>query len=210
PLGSTKGFNVNVRMITATHRNLEQMVKEGRFRKDLLFRLNVARIHLPPLREREGDIRLLLDYFFNHYNRQLGKKINGFSSSAMARLLSYDYEGNIRELKNIVEYAVNVANGQVIEPENLPSYLFDPITNTHTPTTFAQPTDLANDAHRAYEKNIPETEAIQPDETWSSVQRGMILDALRQANGKKKEAARLLGWGRSTLWRKIKQHKIDQ
>lgn len=206
PLGSTKGFNVNVRMITATHRNLEQMVKAGRFRKDLLFRLNVARIHLPPVREREGDRRLLLDHFFNHYNRQLGKKINGFSSAALARLLSYDYEGNIRELKNIVEYAVNVANGQLIEPDNLPSYLFDPVTQAPRPSSITPSMELADTAASLPEEAVFQT---KPLETWSSVQRKMILDALKRANGKKAEAARILGWGRSTLWRKIKQHKID-
>ncbi|MBU0969144.1 MAG: sigma 54-interacting transcriptional regulator [Proteobacteria bacterium] len=209
PLGSTKGFNVNVRMITATHRNLEQMVKAGRFRKDLLFRLNVARIHLPPLREREGDIRLLLDYFFNHYNRQLGKKINGFSNAALARLLSYDYEGNIRELKNIVEYAVNVANDKKIEPENLPSYLFDPATQ-RAPVPLAREHSMDRIDKAApllSERNV--SQGDKPIETWSSVQREMILDALKRAKGKKTEAAILLGWGRSTLWRKIKQHKID-
>ncbi|MCP4670122.1 MAG: PAS domain-containing protein, partial [Desulfobacula sp.] len=125
PLGSTRGFNVNVRMIAATNQNLEKMVTEGSFRKDLLFRLNVARVHLPPLREREGDIRLLLDHFFSHYQRLVNKKLSGFSRTALARLLDYHYEGNIRELKNIVEYAVNVANTSMIEHENLPSYLFD-------------------------------------------------------------------------------------
>ncbi len=206
PLGSTKGFNVNVRMITATHRNLEQMVKEGRFRKDLLFRLNVARIHLPPLREREGDVRLLLDYFFSHYNRQLDKKIKGFSNEALAHLLGYDYEGNIRELKNIVEYAVNVANGQVIEPENLPSYLFEPGTRMVSSPPPDQPPEVTEDL---LTKNKRITLEDKPIETWSSIQRQMILDALKQAKGKKTEAAKILGWGRSTLWRKIKQHKID-
>jgi transcriptional regulator with PAS, ATPase and Fis domain len=206
PLGSTKGFNVNVRMIAATHRNLEQMVKAGRFRKDLFFRLNVARIHLPPLREREGDIRLLLDYFFNNYNQQLGKKIKGFSTASMARLLGYDFEGNIRELKNIVEYAVNVANGQEINPENLPSYLFDPLPPMPSlPPSPDQTMGIGAPAPPPYARAFS-----QENQTWPSVQREMILDALKRANGKKSEAARLLGWGRSTLWRKIKQHKIDQ
>jgi len=209
PLGSTKGFHVNVRMITATHRNLEQMVKAGKFRKDLLFRLNVARILLPPLREREGDIRLLLDYFLNHYSRQMGKDIKGFSRAVLTCLQSYNFEGNIRELKNIVEYAVNVTNGSLIEPANLPSYLLDSMTPFHevspddenpdlplrsTPLPRQTPLNEGND------KNSP---------TWSSIQRQMILDALKQAKGKKKEAARLLGWSRSTLWRKIKQTQID-
>ena len=206
PLGSTKGFNVNVRIIAATHRNLEQMVKEGHFRKDLLFRLNVARIHLPPLREREGDIRLLLDFFLNNYTQQLDKKIKGFSQTALMKLLSYGYEGNIRELKNIVEYAVNVATGNLIEPDNLPSYLFDPETQFHgtkpAPLATFKPSVL-NPAE-SVDNHVDNT-----TQTWSAIQREMIMDALRQVGGKKSDAAKLLGWGRSTLWRKIKQYNID-
>lgn len=206
PLGSTKGFNVNVRIIAATHRNLEQMVKEGHFRKDLLFRLNVARIHLPPLREREGDIRLLLDFFLNNYTQQLDKKIKGFSQTALMKLLSYGYEGNIRELKNIVEYAVNVATGNLIEPDNLPSYLFDPETQFHGTKPAPLSTfklSVLNPAE-SVDNHVDNT-----TQTWSAIQREMIMDALRQVGGKKSDAAKLLGWGRSTLWRKIKQYNID-
>src|SRR6056297_2566764 len=125
PLGSTKGFNANVRIIAATHRDLEKMVDQGSFRQDLLFRLNVARVHLPPLREREGDIRLLLDHFFSSYVELLEKPIKGFSNEALTILLEYGFPGNIRELKNIVEYAVNISTGPVIQPDHLPAYLFD-------------------------------------------------------------------------------------
>ena len=210
PLGSTKGFHVNVRMIAATHRNLEQMVEQGRFRKDLLYRLNVARIHLPPLREREGDIRLLLDHFFNSYKQQLDKKIHGFSKDALLRLLNYPYEGNIRELKNIVEYAVNVSNTLTIEQHHLPSYLLD----THEFTEIKQ-TPIATQSQGKLNNPIPadpffnKINNINTPETWSSVQREMIIDALRKSKGKKSEAAKILGWGRSTLWRKMKQFKID-
>jgi len=210
PLGSTKGFKANVRIIAATHRNLEQMVSQGRFRKDLLFRLNVARIHLPPLREREGDIRLLIDYFFNNYTQQLDKKINGFSKDALMVLLNYKYEGNIRELKNIVEYAVNVSTNQTIERHHLPSYLLD---LSHAIESVPSPIDeqsLENNQtvistnSLFNKKNSPAT-----PETWSSIQREIIIEALKNSKGKKNEAAKLLGWGRSTLWRKMKQFKID-
>lgn len=209
PLGSTKGFNVNVRIIAATHRNLEQMVKEGQFRKDLLFRLNVARIHLPPLREREGDIRLLLDFFFNNYTQQLDKKVKGFSQTALMKLLSYGYEGNIRELKNIVEYTVNVATSSMIEPDDLPSYLFDQAGQFHWPKPSDSLPGLRNEVSETQGQIRMESPIRNEDETWSSIQREMIMDALKQANGKKNDAARILGWGRSTLWRKIKQYKVD-
>ena len=236
PLGSTKGFHVNVRMIAATNRNLEEMVNKGSFRKDLLFRLNVARVHLPPLREREGDVRLLLDHFFNHYQRQVHKTINGFSKTALARLLEYHYEGNIRELKNIVEYAVNVANTSMVERENLPSYLFDPVNKIWNSSSYdtgfnnhgtgftdygtgfndngkQSQTDSENQDLKSKSNTFQSNEMGQgdfkSDETWSSIQRKMILNALQQANGKKNKAAQILGMGRSTLWRKIKLYKID-
>ena len=205
PLGSTKGFNVNVRMIAATNRHLEMMVKEGSFRKDLLFRLNVARIHLPPLREREGDVRLLLDHFFNNYQRQVNKTITGFSKTALALLMEYHYEGNIRELKNIVEYAVNVVNTSMIECENLPAYLFDPVDEK----LFPQQDQIIPQTDYKTVLSNSKNPGFDADETWSSVQRKMILNALQKANGKKTKAAEILGMGRSTLWRKIKQYKID-
>ena len=220
PLGSTKGFHVNVRMIAATNRNLEEMVKEGSFRKDLLFRLNVARIHLPPLREREGDIRLLLDHFFSHYQRQVNKTLNGFSKTALARLMEYHYEGNIRELKNIVEYAVNVTNTSMIEHENLPSYLFDSLQDRSffpsylTNSEDYYETNSMMPSNNALTKYKSKADEIKSDEnlsnvTWPSIQRRMILEALQQANGQKNRAAKILGWGRSTLWRKIKKYEID-
>ncbi|MCG8688944.1 MAG: sigma 54-interacting transcriptional regulator [Desulfobacterales bacterium] len=210
PLGATKGFKTNVRIIAATHRNLEQMVTMGKFRKDLLFRLNVARIHLPPLREREGDVRLLLDHFVSHYTRQLNMQIKGFSQSALHCLMNYAFEGNIRELKNVVEYSVNVASGSTIEPENLPAYILDQtISNTLpqavSPETYQDIPDspATPEPEKVYGNN--ETE----NDTWAGVQRRMIIDALRQANGKKAKAADILGMSRSTLWRKIKQYGIE-
>ncbi|WP_457551785.1 sigma-54 interaction domain-containing protein [Desulfobacula sp.] len=210
PLGSTKGFKTNVRMIAATHRNLEQMVIQGLFRKDLLFRLNVARIHLPPLRKREGDIQLLLDHFFNAYTRQINKQINGFSKDTLVMLLNYKYEGNIRELKNIVEYAVNVSNSLTIEPRHLPSYLSGPPDLTESELLESQGYATGNPIGPESGKNsgIDKRNLIEP-ETWSTIQRQIIIKALKESNGKKAEAAKILGWGRSTLWRKMKRFKID-
>lgn len=204
PLGATKGFNANVRIIAATHRNLEQMVIKGRFRKDLLFRLNVARIHLPPLREREGDTRLLLDHFFNHYTRKSGKKISGFAPEALNCLMAYNYEGNIRELKNIVEYAVNIASGPVIEAGNLPSYILEP-----APREQEFDHDLPGPDKAPNSKSATTDGHKDKMDTWPSIEREMILNALRKSRGKKAEAAKMLEIGRSTLWRKIKLYGID-
>ncbi|MDY0162749.1 sigma-54 interaction domain-containing protein [Desulfobotulus sp.] len=194
PLGSTKGFPANVRIIAATHRNLEAMVKEGLFRQDLLFRLNVARVHLPSLREREDDIRLLLDHFLITFNQHLKKSLKGYTPEALKILLAYHFPGNVRELRNIVEYAVNVCPKNTIEISHLPAYL----------------TSIAFSQESAPEKSHPAFFSPQATEaSWNTVERQMILNALVQAGGRKSKAATLLGWGRSTLWRKIKQYGID-
>lgn len=232
PLGSTRGFNANVRIVAATNRNLEDMVKEGTFRKDLLFRLNVARIHLPPLREREGDIRLLLDHFFNYYRTKLGKSIRDFSKDSLSILLNYNYEGNIRELKNVVEYAVNVTSSSAIEPASLPSYIMESVKDTLLSASRQFHKHDMGNRHNAAEgsSSFPQKHAggsghsyagsddglndtaadsgLSP-QTWPEIQRKMILDALIQAKGKKNDAAKILGWGRSTLWRKIKKYHIQ-
>jgi two-component system response regulator AtoC len=185
------------------------MVAQGRFRKDLLFRLNVARIHLPPLRERDGDIRLLIDHFFNSYKQQLDKKINGFSKEALMVLLNYNYEGNIRELKNIVEYAINVSTNLTIEPHHLPSYLLDPPLLTIFKQSPKMQALKNNNIAISSGSLVSKKNNLATPETWSSIQREIIIEALRNSKGKKKEAAKILGWGRSTLWRKMKQFKID-
>jgi len=119
PVGGKKSLLVDIRFIAATNRDLEQLMKEGKFRSDLYYRLNVARILLPSLRERQGDIALLLDYFRERYNRQFGKKVKGFTEEAIAALMDYDWPGNIRELKNLMEASFIYAD-QRISLEDLP------------------------------------------------------------------------------------------
>jgi len=198
PLGGTKGFQANVRVIAATHRNLEQMVQTGRFREDLLFRLNVVRIHLPPLRERQGDTRLLLDYFLNSLTSRFRKKIKGFSNKALEILRGYQYPGNVRELRNISEYAVNVCQEEKIQPHHLPAYLVE-----MKPMIKEQVSPLIQSSLIEY--TLPETE-----QTWGAMERKLIMDALVKTGGRRSKTAELLGWGRSTLWRKMKQYGINQ
>ncbi|MDH3357942.1 MAG: sigma 54-interacting transcriptional regulator, partial [Desulfobacteraceae bacterium] len=123
PLGSANGFQADVRVIAATHRNLDLMVKERKFREDLIFRLNVVRLHLPPLRERGDDIRLILDHFINIFATRFRKDINGLSKKALKILLDYPFPGNVRELRNIIEYAVNICPKGQIQFTHLPAYL---------------------------------------------------------------------------------------
>jgi transcriptional regulator with PAS, ATPase and Fis domain len=203
PLGSTKGFQANVRVITATHRNLELMVKERAFREDLMFRLNVVRLHLPPLRDRGDDIRLILDHFLNIFASRFRKDIKNLSKKALQILLDYSFPGNVRELRNVVEYAVNICPKGQIQPMHLPAYLMDAKSQS-APLPFgeAEPSEWSAP---------PITSNIEKSDhkTWASMERDIIMEALVKAGGRRNKAAAILGWGRSTLWRKMKQYRID-
>jgi two-component system response regulator AtoC len=200
PLGGTKGFQVNVRVVAATHRNLGLMVREGRFREDLLFRLNVVRLHLPPVRERGDDIRLLLDHFLRSYLSRLKKPVKKFSANALLLLLEYSYPGNVRELRNIVEYAVNICEEEQILMRHLPAYLTDP-----------EAADWGNEA-----KSEPPAVMLPPpsigvfEKDWASAERSMIMAALMKSRGRRSNAAEILGWARSTLWRKMKYYGLAE
>lgn len=218
PLGSTRGVQVDVRIVAATHRNLEDMVAQGRFRQDLLFRLNVVRLPLPPLRERGDDVRLLLDHFLRSIASQFGKAITGFSEKALGLLRDYAYPGNVRELRNIVEYAVNVCPEERIRSAHLPAYLLDSHSGwAQRPEPVApaagepQPAAPAPAPSGAAPAGSDGRTLVQPSsgESWPDVERRMILDALVRAGGRRSKAAELLGWGRSTLWRKMKAYGMD-
>lgn len=191
-----------MRIVAATHRNLEEMVRDGRFRQDLFYRLNVARIHLPPLRHRDGDVRLLLDHFLNTLSRQLNKKNVRFSPKTLEFLLQFNYTGNIRELRNIVEYAVNVSGDGPIELEHLPAYIIDP-------APMAPVHDDSDEEINGSPEDFQARMETGSAQTWASTEREMILSAMVKAKGKKQHAADILGWGRSTLWRKMKRYGIE-
>lgn len=127
-IGGIKPEKVDVRIIAATNRNLEQMILDGTFREDLYYRLNVISITLPPLRERKEDINLLVEHFIKKLNKKLNKHIKGMTQECIKYLEDYDWKGNIRELENIVERAINMCDGSIITPKDLPFY----ITNMHT------------------------------------------------------------------------------
>lgn len=200
PLGSTDGFQADVRVIAATHRNLEKMVKEGLFRKDLLFRLNVVRFHLPPLRERGEDIGLLLDHFLKIYGTRFQKQIKGFSQQVRHLLLNYGYPGNVRELRNIAEYATSICQAEMIGMEHLPAYLLEEATTSGS--------DEEGVESRVPSPAIGEARAQTRGMNWADIERQFIVDALVKVNGRRSKAAELLGWGRTTLWRKMKQYGL--
>lgn len=225
PLGSTKGLPCNVRVIAATHRNLEQMVRERTFREDLLFRLNVVRMQVPTLRERRDDVQLLLDHFLQNFVAKFKKPIKGFSANALRILLVYDYPGNVRELKNIVEYASNVCQENQILAEHLPVYLTHPIppeqSTAHATGRIATPSSMfpeenRDDTDRAdmerkflIDAILKTREEKKEDLEWPAVERKMILDAVVKAQGRRNRAATVLGWSRSKLYRKMLQYGIE-
>lgn len=192
PVGGSKKVRVDVRIFAATHRTLKEFVEQGKFREDLFYRLNVLRLHLPALRDREGDIRLLLDHFLKKFDTLLKKGVRQFSKEALNILLSYPYTGNVREARNIAEYASNICQTDTITPEHLPAYIFEE----------------AIDHSRAPVKTMAEPISTQKATNWKDMEREIILDTLKTTRGNKTKAATLLGWGRTTLWRKIHQHEI--
>ena len=199
PLGGSRGIHVDVRIIAATHRDLEGMTRQGRFREDLLFRLNVIRLQLPPLSQRGDDINMLMDHFLHHFNSRFRKKISGFSVAARKSLLNYSFPGNVRELRNIVEFAVNLCEGDQIQSEHIPTYVKSPVVETVEvqPSISMEKQEFVIDAS-SESRNLD----------WPDVERQMIMDALVKARGNRAKAAKLLGLGRSTLWRKMKIYSM--
>ncbi len=196
PLGSSKSFYADVRIITATSRNLGQMAREATFRSELYFRLNAVSLHLPPLKERVEDLRFLADHFLNARALLLDKKVTGFSELCLKILLEYDYPGNVLELRHIVDYAVSLSHAERIEPGDLPAYLTENLTGLDAKSQIPP------------SPQGPDAPSGDGGFDWSSIERKMIMDALMKVKGRRSKAAQLLGWGRSTLWRKMRHYGI--
>ncbi len=124
-IGGTKSLKVNVRIISATNKNIQELVEKGIFRKDLYFRLNVIHIHIPPLKERKEDIPILINHFINKFNESLNKKIKGYDKSFIEPLLNYEFPGNVRELQNIIERAITISDSEILTNEHLPKYIYE-------------------------------------------------------------------------------------
>ncbi len=185
PLGSAKTLQVDVRILAATNKNLEEEVHKGRFRKDLFYRLHVIPIHVPPLRERKEDIPLLADYFLSQYREKNNRDIKGFTPRAMDLLVRYDWPGNVRELENVVERGVILCRGDFLTPEELPLAL--------------QTLD---------KMSIEEESEIPAGYSLSEMEKRLILKTLEQTGGNRTKAAELLGISRRTLQYKLKEYGI--
>ncbi|MGH9803164.1 MAG: sigma 54-interacting transcriptional regulator, partial [Blastocatellia bacterium] len=183
-VGGNEVIKTDVRVIAATNKDLEKEIEEGRFRRDLFYRLNVYPVILAPLRERVEDIEQLVAYFVERFQQKSGKRVAGVSDRALRVLKNYPWPGNVRELENCVERAVIVASGRMVTENDWPE----------TIRVHSLPDQATN-----VQINVP----MKMDE----VERIMINQTLIFTNGDKAKAARLLGIGRKTLYRKLEQYK---
>ncbi|KYO67793.1 sigma-54 interaction domain-containing protein [Thermovenabulum gondwanense] len=190
-VGESKPVPVNVRVIAATNVNLERAVEEGRFRKDLYFRLNVFPIYIPPLRERKEDIPLLVEHFIKKYNQEYGRAVESIEKSALKSLMDYDWPGNIRELENVISRAIiNMKTGEsIIEKKHLPSFVGG---------YFEEKLRIVNSENL----NLPLKSLIEETE------KEAIISVLNKTGGNKHEAARILGISIRNLFYKIKKYGL--
>jgi transcriptional regulator with PAS, ATPase and Fis domain len=184
PLGGTQSEEANVRIVAATNRELDELVKDGSFRQDLYYRINVVKLSLPALRQRKEDIPLLADHFIRKFNRLNGKEIHGLSPEVMPVLMSHEFPGNIRELENIVEYASVVCKNSLIGLEHLPDYLGETAKDGQKPSS-----------------DIPH----EKDLSWGEMEKGFLYEALRRNSWNRSATAADLGMHPTTLWRKMKR-----
>jgi transcriptional regulator with PAS, ATPase and Fis domain len=182
-LGDAKPRHVDVRVIAATNRNLEEMIGRGEFREDLYYRINVVTLNIPPLREREGDLDMLISYFIEKFNRQFGIRVEGVDGESRQLLLNHRWPGNVRELENVVERAFNLLEGNVIEREHLPLYLQN-----------------ARKHGKIHQGGLPK----MIDE----IEKEAILDTLERCAGNKLQAAESLGISRAGLYKKMKRYNL--
>ena len=187
-LGGTEPMPINARIVCATNKDLEEMVREGKFREDLFFRLNVVRIHIPPLRERKDDIPLLAAWIIKKLNANMGRHFSGLTPEAMEKLKGYDFYGNIRELENILERAAIFSDGDLITAENI---------------------ELRGDVLRHKAEPVREASVYTDGMSLKEVEKQAIEMALRRWEGNRTKAANELGITRRTLITKIEEYNLD-
>jgi PAS domain S-box-containing protein len=182
-VGQNKPIYVDVRIISATNKNLRALVEKGLFREDLFYRINVIPINIPPLRERAGDIPLLTESFFRRLVMKTGKKIQGMSNRVMTTLMEYPWPGNVRELKSALEYAFISCHEPIIQPYHLPPNIL------------------------REQEDMPELRLLHGAQDESK--KRQLIDALEKTGGNQSEAARLLGVSRVTVWKQMKKFNLN-
>ncbi|MCK5783374.1 MAG: sigma 54-interacting transcriptional regulator, partial [Desulfobacterales bacterium] len=184
-VGENKPIPVDVRIISATNKNLNELIQQGIFREDLYFRINVIPITIPPLRDRVEDISILAESFFQRMRLKSGKDVDGISNDAMDALMRYDWPGNVRELKSAFEYAFVTCHNSMILPDHLP------------------PNIIQNQSRGSIK--IPDKDPVGRDE----YKRMELMEALERTGGNQSRAARILGVSRVTIWNRMKKYNIN-
>jgi DNA-binding NtrC family response regulator len=184
PVGSTRPITVDVRVLAATHRDLEQMIHAGSFREDLFYRLNVIALVLAPLRDRREDIPVLAEHFLDRHGSKLGRQLR-LSADALERLLAYPWPGNVRELENAMERSAILSRTETVGADDLPP-------------------------HVAAGTSLGRAPALPPQQTLAELERIHVLQTLERCGWNHSRTAEALGIGRTTLWRKLKDYGLDR
>ena len=195
-VGGSRPIDIDIRIVAATNQDLEALVAQKQFRADLFYRLGVATIHLPPLRERKEDLPLLAAHFLERINPRVGVNLRGVSREGMRLLFAYDWPGNVRQLANVLERAAIVSSGDVLTGDDIARALHG-----------REPARPGNAAETAPDDRPPD-DTGNLRETLQDMERTMIVAALKKAGGIQKDAARLLGVSPKNLWNKIQKHRI--
>lgn len=194
-VGGVKTIKINIRLITATNKDLSEEVKKGHFREDLFYRLNVIPIYLPPLRERKEDFSHLVDFFIQKYNKKLGKRVQSLDEKAMNILMQFQWPGNIRQLENVLERMILLSEKQTLLLEDIPSEISQ-LTSIVTPTF--SPEDMATQG--SFKEIVKETT--------QKIEKNLIIKALEETHGNVTRAAKILGISRKSLQNKMKEYQL--
>lgn len=189
PVGSTDRKRVDVRIIAATNKNLEEMIRQGKFREDLYYRINVITLNLPPLRERVGDIGLLARYFLEKYRDENNHSLKGIAQEALTMLERHNWPGNVRELENVIERASLLETGERISPESLPPQLKEALKGS--------------DSFLSLRKGCGEALTL------AQIEKDHILNTLKMCGGNKAKTSKILDINRTTLWRMMQKYDIQ-
>jgi two-component system response regulator PilR (NtrC family) len=200
PVGGSKPVKVDVRVISATNKDLRKELEEGRFREDLFYRLNVVQMVMPPLRNRKEDVPALAHYFLRKFADSHDKKVEEISSAALIHLMSYAYPGNVRELENIIEHAVAVTAKNILTEEDLPQHIRNSQPTEYTDETVAQ--SAPDRAETFFSKGV------SLDIELESHEKSILVSALRRANGVQKKAAEILGINYRSLRHRLEKYDL--
>jgi DNA-binding NtrC family response regulator len=210
PLGSNRPIHVDVRVVAATNRDLDLAVRRKEFREDLRFRLNVLTLHLPPLRQRMDDIPALINHLLQRHASRLGRYLTGVSPAALAALITHDYPGNVRELSNVVEHAVALASGSVVDVGDLPAGFGPPDLRARGDDDRPRDVGPGGEAPSSSpSRGKPSEPSAGGSRRIADMERQLIVERIQARQGNVALAAEDLGISRTTLWRRMKEYRIQ-